>query len=603
MKILFLVVLITIFSQPLIAQVQSEEELAEIYYRNGEWEKALPFYQQLFTTGDKEHYYDAYLNTLLQLKKYDEAEKLVAGMMNTRNAPLFYRVDYGRILQEKGDREKAENWYKGLIKDLPADESSIRDLAIAFYRVSAYDFSVQTLLAGRKRLKAPDLFSFDLLSLYRFQKNKEMLVQEYLHLLSADQSAPLVTNAKAAFSSVLTTPEDYAVLQSALEKRRQKAPANTAFADLLIWTYLQQKKYALALKESLIADKEFDENGERVYDLTSLLLDNNEYKEAVEGLNYIIGRGKSNPYYIAARTQVLKCRFQILTSGSHTATDLGRLRQDYYSVLQELGKGIQTVFAMRQLAQLEASYLGTPSKAEILLEEILKIPGLPAMVKGQTKLELGDIYLMAGERWEAALMYEQTAREHANEEVGQEAKFRSARLSYFQGEFVWAQAQLDVLKSSTSQLIANDALNLSLLIAENTASKTDTNALLKYAYADQLAFCNHPQQALSVLDSIDRLFPGNSLSDDIFMAQSRIFLKLDSVTRAITCLTSVVEKFGYDIWADDAAFMLAEIYETRLRDRQKAEAYYEKIITDYPGSFYITEARKRFRNLRGDKLG
>jgi hypothetical protein len=29
---------------------------------------------------------------------------------------------------------------------------------------------------------------------------------------------------------------------------------------------------------------------------------------------------------------------------------------------------------------------------------------------------------------------------------------------------------------------------------------------------------------------------------------------------------------------------------------------YQRIMTDYPGSLFVTEARKRYRLLRGDKL-
>jgi hypothetical protein len=38
-----------------------------------------------------------------------------------------------------------------------------------------------------------------------------------------------------------------------------------------------------------------------------------------------------------------------------------------------------------------------------------------------------------------------------------------------------------------------------------------------------------------------------------------------------------------------------------LGDKEKAKIYYQKIITDYAGSLYINEARRRFRLLRGDK--
>ncbi len=603
MKKLVLATLILTASINVFAQLSAEDNLAGQYYRNGEWEKALSVYQELFNKGAREQYYDEYLNTLLKLKKYDEAQKLVKSMMQDKNTTYIYKIDYGRILQEQGEQEKAGNWYNSLIKDLPASEYAIRDLAVAFYRASAYDYSVKTLLNGRKLLKDENAFTFDLLALYRYQKNKTMLVQEYLDILGSNKTPELINQAKSSFASVFESPDDYSILRTHLLAKLKKEPQNPAFSDLLIWLYIQQKEYGPALKQAISLDKRLKEEGDRVYDLALLFISAKAYPFAVEGLEYLAGKGSGSQYYIPAKIQALRVRYQMLTEDISSSTDLNKLENDYLILLKEFGRNRNTVFAMQQLANLEAFYLNKPDKAESLLEEMLKIPGLPPSLTGQSKLDLGDIYILTGEVWEAALIYGQAEKEFAGEPIGQEAKYRSARLSYYQGDFAWAKAQLDVLKSSTSQLIANDALNLSLLIAENTMSKADTNALVKYAMADRLIFSNQLDKALSVLDSIDVSYPGNSLSDDILMSKSKIFLKQNNISRAVASLLSITENYSYDIWADDALFMLAEIYETKLHDTEKAKAYYQKLITDFPGSLFVTEARKRFRNLRGDNLG
>ena len=218
-------------------------------------------------------------------------------------------------------------------------------------------------------------------------------------------------------------------------------------------------------------------------------------------------------------------------------------------------------------------------------------------------MELGDIYILTGEVWEAALIYGQVEKQFANEPVGQEAKFKNARLSYFQGDFDWAKAQLDVLKASTSQLFANDALNLRLLISDNLQNESDTSALRIYSRADMLLFKNQPENALITLDSINKQFPSNSLADDILMAKAKIYLKQNNFTSATSELQKIINDYSFDLWGDDALFMLAELYENNLKDNEKAKTYYQKIITDFPGSLYVVEARKRFRALRGDNIG
>ena len=190
---------------------------------------------------------------------------------------------------------------------------------------------------------------------------------------------------------------------------------------------------------------------------------------------------------------------------------------------------------------------------------------------------------------------------YPNTTIGQDAKFRNAKLAYYTGDFTWAKGQLDVLKAATSQLIANDALNLSLLITDNLVADTSGSALKMYARADLQIFAEQPEKAVQILDSIDVKYPNNSLSDDILMAKARILIQQKDYTNAIIPLKKIVDEHPFNLWADDAVFMLGDIYENRLNNKDQARIYYQKIITNYPGSLWINEARRRFRLLRGDK--
>ncbi|MBC7913760.1 MAG: tetratricopeptide repeat protein [Pyrinomonadaceae bacterium] len=586
------------------AQTAPDDVLALQYYQNGEFEKAVTIYQKLFNQNKGQtQYYDTYLNVLIKLKRYDEAEKLVKKMTAIYSDNFNYQVDFGRILREKGQQDKAADWYDNMIKKLPKDESIIRELSVTFYRADAYDFSVKTLLNGRKILNDESAFAFDLIGLYRYQKNKAMLVQEYINMFSTTPEPQLTNQAKGVFSALFESAADYDILKMALLKKLQKEPENIALSEMLAWQFIQQKEFDMALKQMIALDKRLKEDGERIYQLSSILYDNKAYQQSIEGLEFLLSKGPNNPYYVSAKMQILYTKNTMLTSGKFDAAQLAQLEKEYLSLLNELGRTKNTVFAMRQLANLKAFYLNKPKEAEALLEETLRIPGLPNNIIGQVKLELGEVYILTGEVWEANLIFGQAEREYANEPIGQEAKFKNARLSYYQGDFIWAKAQLSVLKSSTSQLIANDALNLELLITENTESVADSNALKKFAKADLLIFNNQLDKALKTLDSIPVLFPKNSLEDDILMSKAKIFQKQNLLDKTIEQLQLIVTNYKSDLWADDAIFMLAEIYEGSLKNPAKAMEYYQKLIIDFPGSLHVTEARKRYRNLRGDNIG
>lgn len=598
-----ILLLITFLLSAVYSNAQKNDDiLAAQFYQSGDFEKAVVIYQRLFNATRNAAYYDPLFTSLLNLKKYEEAEQLVKRQLKSSPQNYVYSVDLGRIYQQRGQKEEAEAIFSKLVSSIPKNEAAIRELATAFYRADAYEYSVKTYQNGRKVLGDEEAFGFDLIGLYRFRKDKIMLVQEYLLLL---ETTPEVLNqAQNVLANIFEDGGDYDLLKSALLRRLQKDPENLAYSELLTWQYIQQKDFDMALKQTLALDRRLKEEGERVLSLSRILTENKAFEQSIEALNYLASKGTDSRYYIMAKIDLLNVKTRMLTTGGKfSKQELLQLEKDYLFLLEEFGRNSGTAFAIRQLANLQAYYLQKPQEAAELLENLLELPGLPPSTVAPAKLELGDIYILTGEVWEAALIYGQVEKQFANEPPGQEAKFKNARLSYFQGDFMWAKAQLDVLKASTSQLYANDALNLRLLISDNLQNETDTNALKMYARADLSIFKNQPERALTTLDSISKQFPGNSLADDILMAKARVYIKQNNVSAASTELQKIIENFSFDLWADDALFTLAGIYETSLKNPEKAQQLYQKIITDFPGSLYVVEARKRFRQLRGDKIG
>ncbi len=601
MKKIVLSILFFISVISLYAQQNNNEAIAAQFFQNGEYEKAASIYAKLFTQSENPGYYDPYFTSLLRTRKYDEALQLARKMQKKYPQNYSYPVDVGRILLEQGEKEKADDLFNSLIKGLPQNEFAIRDLATNFYRAEAYDLSVKTFISGRRLLNDENAFVYDLISLYRYRKDKGMLIMEYLNLL--ESTPQVLMQAQNTLSNLLEDDADYDLLKTALLRRIQKDPQNIAYTEFLTWLFIQQKEFDMAVRQTLALDKRLKEDGDRVFELSRLLSDNKAYDQTIEVLNYLIEKGENSRYYIPSKIDLLNIKTKMLTAGKLEQKELLILEKDYEFLLNEFGRNTGTSYAIRQYAGLLAYYINDPQKAATELENLLKIPGLNPSIVAQTKLELGDIYILTGEVWDAALTYGQVEKQFSNEPAGQEAKFKNARLSYFQGDFLWAKAQLDVLKASTSQLYANDALNLRLLITDNLQNETDTNALEFYSRADLLIFKNQPQLALKTLDSLNAKYPASSLDDDILMSRAKIHIKTNELEKAVSELQKIISNYAFDLWADDAIFMLADINETKLNQPAKAKDLYQKIITDFPGSLYVIEARKRFRNLRGDKPG
>ena len=231
----------------------------------------------------------------------------------------------------------------------------------------------------------------------------------------------------------------------------------------------------------------------------------------------------------------------------------------------------------------------------------MELPDINPLAKAECKLELADILLFSNDVWEATLLYEQVNKDFKNDVIGQEAKFKNAKLSYYIGEFGWAEDQLDILKAATSKLIANDALALSLFISENYDADSNTVALGLYSRADLLEFRNENELALKTLDSIFLKFAFHPILDDVLLKKAQIKMKQGDYAAADTLLGTLIKDYPSDVLADLALMKRGQLNEEHFGNKEKAMQYYEELITRYPGSIYAVEARKRFRNLRGDK--
>lgn len=583
------------------AQENVDEALAFQYYQQADYEKASVLLEKLFNQTKNDSYFELYFNALIKIKKYKESELLLKKLIKQNPDKPQYMIALGRVYQESGRTAEANQIYLEVINNVAKDENKIRQIANDFYRFEAYDLAVDVFLKGRKTLADDQLFAFDLLSIYRYKKNKPMLIQEYLNVLAT--LPQMLPQAQNAFASVFEDNTDYQLLQLALFKKIQKEPQLEVFTEMLIWQFIQQKEYELALRQLIAQDKRTNGNGITLYNTANTFIANKAFTTAIKAYEYILTKGTETEIYIPAKIELINAKYELAITGKYEKQAIQTLADQYQEILTTYGKIPQTLFALKKLAYLQAYYLNDLKKAETTLEDGVKIKGLQASEIAQLKIELGDIYLLSKQPWEAILVYEQVSKQFEGQIIGSEARYRSAKLNFYVGDFGYAKSQADVLKASTSTLIANDALNLSLLISDNLLSKNDSLALTMYADADMLQFMNKSNEALVKLDSIDISFPNNSLTDDILMARAKIYIKENELIKGTTALKDLITNHNSSIWIDDALFMLADILENKLNNPEEAKKLYQQLVNDYPGSMFNAEARKRFRNIRGDNVG
>ena len=218
----------------------------------------------------------------------------------------------------------------------------------------------------------------------------------------------------------------------------------------------------------------------------------------------------------------------------------------------------------------------------------------------KAKLTLGDVLLSRGDVWSSELLYAQVEKDFSEEEMGQFAKFKRAELSFYRGDFDWASMQLEVLKSATTQLISNDAMELALVIIDSLGIDSNYVDLAWYGKALLAEKQQHFSLANQYLDSITREFPGHGLSDEILFVKARMSEAKGDYANAANLLETLSIAYNFDILADNALYKLGMIYLYSLNQPEKAKKAFETLIEKYSSSVYIVDARREYRKIRGN---
>ena len=532
-----------------------------------------------------------------------------------------YKVDQGYAYERSGNGQKAEKIYQDLIKDLPAKEFSVQELYSAFYSRAKYDYAIEAILKGRRLLNNDQLLSKEIVTMYQHLNQTDKIIEEVLSLVKGEDDT-YMEQAKNAIQNLLLDDEDnqkYNTVKTTMQKYSQKNPSNINYMMLLYWVNQLHKDYGEALVLAKAIDKRQKIEGVHTYELATVAANNHDFATAIEALEYIISRGDGVNNYVQAQMKILDVRYQqMIESSPIKMVDAINLEHDFKRVLDENGLHSGTADWIRKYAHLLAFYVNKPEEAVIVLTQAMNNATRDAKEKNQYKIDLADVQLYMGDVWDASLNYSQVDKELPNDEIGNEAKFKNAKLSFYIGEFDWAKSQLDVLSAATTKLIANDAIYFSFLISDNQEEEEeeedeDTTYLLfqktslnlplqKYAKADFLIFQNKDDEALVMLDSVITVSPIGSLVDDALYQKALILTKRKDYLGAEALYKNIVENHSTELLADDAVFRLAELYEYYIKDISKAMEYYQKILREYSGSLYVVEARKHFRALRGDAV-
>jgi tetratricopeptide (TPR) repeat protein len=576
--------------------------LADIYFNDGEFEKAASIYKASYESNKQMTvYFQKYIDCLVALKDFELAEKTITAEFKNRPNDATLLIMQANMLTALGQEDKAKKLYEQAVKKVGNDLTQVENVARSFINQTLYEYAAEvyeiaTLKAGDKKL-----YAYTLADIYRRLGKTDKMVEYYV--ASIETFAGNTNYLKQIFERFLSD-EEIAALQVKLYDEVQKNQNNIPAYEILEWSLLFQKQYKKALRQARALDAQLDENGARVYNIASISYADRDYDTAIDGFTYIVDNMSPNSsFYLDAKRNLLNARRDKIVNGfNYSPQDLQILRDEYVGFLDEYGRNTKTAPLMVEYADFEGLYINDIDSAKNILLQVLTFGGLQATEIAAAKLKLADYYLIEGDRWESSLLYSQVDKSFKEGILGEQARYKNAKLSYFTGDFEWAQQQFDILKSATSRLISNDAIDLSVFIMDNLNLDTTKVPLEMFATAELLIFQNKLEEALSTLTKLGEKYPEHSLMDDILFTKAQIFKKKLQLDSVVALYQVIIEKYPTEIKGDNAMYDLAWLYETSLGKKEKAQELYFKLFTDFASSTFAIDARKRYRLLRGDSL-
>lgn len=643
--------------QPVFGQDVQEIQIANEYNLKGQKDKALSLYEQLAKKNENiPLIHTNYLNLLLDVGSFDKAEDYVERLIK-RDGRLNYKLDLGVIYVRSGDIVKADKYFKNLIKSQSDDAYKLKTTSDYLASRNLTNYSIEALQQARSASGNSSLYTLELANLYRLSGKRDQMVEEYLNYVT--QTPANISYVKNLMQILLTKPEELESLEKLLYDRVQKNQNSEVYVDLLIWVNLQQKNFYGAFIQSRAYDKRFKKDQSKTLEIAQIALNNKDFANADRSFSFVIKEYANSVNELPARLGLIQTReANVKNSFPVNKDSVKYLISEYQNFKNSYPDHPNTYEATLNQALLYAYYLDQKDSAVNELNRLIDNNKVTPTLKAKSKIELGDIYLLKEEPWEATLLYSQVEKTQRETPLGYEAKLRNAKLSYFKGDFLLAQEHLDILKQATSREIANDAMELSMRIKENTVYDTTGAALKEYAAIELLLAQNKNDIALQRLNNfiitkkikmskqeaiaknlwspekqmsveelknlkevLEKLKQGEkptmigvdsvwvdvetdhfqtNIKDDVYWLEANLRMKRGEFEQAIILLEKILTEFGDDILADDAYFLEGEIYELHIKNKDKAMEVYREFLNKYPGSVYAAEARKRYRMLRGD---
>ncbi|MFB0938595.1 MAG: tetratricopeptide repeat protein [Urechidicola sp.] len=581
-----------LFLLPMILWAQ-EQQLAYDYFRKGEYEKAASVYEKLYVENKfNAHYLSKLIDCYQQLEEFTKAKESIEKHLEEFPSQVHFYVEIGYNYELQHLQSEADSYYKKALSTLDVKTNYGYSIGKAFQENHLLDYALEAY--KKTMIQNPKAnYNIQVASIYGEKGEISNMFDTYLSMVDVDEK---YTNTIMRYIGKYITDDsqnEYNTVFKRLVLKRLQSNQKNSWNELLSWLFMQQKEYDKAYIQEKALHKRSLESLEGIVRLGEIAFDNKEYETTEKCFDYVL----ENTVDVV---EIMDAKLYKLYINIETSEDFSVVNSQFQALFNEYGKSTSTLDIQIAYADFLTFKYNQPDQAIKVLKDALKLRS-NNFQKGAIKIKLGEVLVFNNRFNEALIYFSQVQASLKNHILAQKARFKVAQTSYYKGDFDWAETQLKVLKGSTSQLIANDALDLSLIINDNIVQDSLRLALKTYAQADLLAYQHKNQQAVDSLNTILTQHKGHAIEDEALFKQAKVFEEMKLYEKAESNYLKIIKINAEDILVDDAYYNLGEI-NSQQNNIEKAKEYYQKIIFDFPSSIHLVDARKKYRKLRGDDV-
>lgn len=566
--------------------------LAERYFSDGEFEKASQLYKDLYTKNpNNTTYLKRLISAYQENAQFEIVEKLLQQHLLVNPTHSYLNVELGYNYEKQQQKEKAKIYYEKAIESIKSNTGMGGFIGRLFNDNSLLDYAIKAYEETMTYNPNAD-YEFQIAQIYGEKGDFEKMFISYIDLI--DKTEDYLNSVQRFTSRYITDDKlnsNNVLFKKALIKKSVSNPKNV-WNHLLSWLFVQQKEF----EKAFIQEKAlYHRNPEYIVNIISLgytSFESEAYTTSKNCFDFILEKSQFIDQKLIANLYAVKIAVK---------TNQENIDSLFETIFKTYGKNSSTLRIQLEYADYLTFKKNEPEKAIAVLTNALEIVG-STFQKAEIKIKLGEVHVFVGNYNKALIYFSQVQTSIKNHPLAQQARFKVAQTSYFKNDFKWAFAQLKVLKASTTQLIANDALELFLIISDNQPKDSLDTSLQMYASADLLAFQNKNTQAIDTLQKVITLFKGQKIEDEALYKQANLYFKTNQFDLAIDTYSQIITLDKEGVFVDDAIYQIAEIYNLKLNNTEKASEYYQKIIFEHPSSIYLVDARKKYRELRGDLI-